>query len=805
MSNNEEIIIRLKEILPSKGERTKTLAGKISLLLMQLPALVNYIGEKNEKLKNDIFYDLGRYIQHHRFKKGKIIQHLSQNDNYFYMIVTGTVAKLSIQYKKINMSFKEYILHLTKLQLLEEYFLMCNCIEKNKEIFPFKVEKNMIKLFQQIQVFNFDEELKKLIIYIKNSKWENGHKDINDFLELINPEILNGKEYFLSKDMKFPILIPHYIKKQILEPNSFIGYLFKSKGIKEFSAYICINNADVLYIDKSLFPPGCRLINIFEKRFNYSLIDNIFKKYIIFENTSIDFLTKNYSNYFRLIPVKKGEKLVIQGSPHEGIFFVNKGEFQLRTIKSYYELQELIFSLRDSLDTFKNYISYIKKREIDDLNDKVNYLKNNDIYKNPLFILKASEKSDIIFATYHSPQIVGLNEFYDNKTGINHFSLYCISDEAEVYFLPKELVKNLLSIDSIYKSIATMVEEKVQNLIFGIKKYKVLYEAQFIKYISLPKITNQNNNNNSITEKKNTVLFSPLFQKNQESKNSNDEDNNMKIKNLNMIPMQFNSDIINKPKYNILKKKLFNYSLKKNRLGIKLNNDSKNIFSLISIKGNKHFSTKSTNKKFDFPDKNERTKKLNISLPQEDIKKKKGRLIKVNSNLDIRKNIINLIKNDSMDKNISFSNEYDGYSKNGKIFDSLFQRKSIFNYQGRNQNNIKKIKLKSISNLKLSQFNEKSLVNDDNSKNEEETINNVNNINNNIQENEKGKENTINEINRKSININALENIYNKNNDLNQKKLFILNGKNITFRNSLANITDISKLNFNFNLINPSK
>ena len=71
-----------------------------------------------------------------------------------------------------------------------------------------------------------------------------------------------------------------------------------------------------------------------------------------------------------------------------------------------------------------------------------------------------------------------------------------------------------------------------------------------------------------------------------------------------MIPMQFNSDIINKPKYNILKKKLFNYSLKKNRLGIKLNNDSKNIFSLISIKENKHFSTKSTNKKFDFPDKN---------------------------------------------------------------------------------------------------------------------------------------------------------------------------------------------------------
>ena len=105
--------------------------------------------------------------------------------------------------------------------------------------------------------------------------------------------------------------------------------MFKSKGIRELSAFICIDNADILFIDKSLFPSGCKLINIFEQRFNYSLINNIFKKYIIFENTRIDYLTKNYSNYFRHIHIKKGERLISQGTPREGIFFLNKGEFQL--------------------------------------------------------------------------------------------------------------------------------------------------------------------------------------------------------------------------------------------------------------------------------------------------------------------------------------------------------------------------------------------------------------------------------------------------------------------------------------------
>lgn len=797
MTKNEEIIFKIKEVLPQKGERTKTLAGKISSLLIQLPELVKYIDEKNPELNKDIFYDLGRYIDYHRFTKGKIIQHIAQGDNYFYMIVTGKVAKIGIKYKKSNMCFKEYILHLTKLQLLDEYFLMSDCIEKNKEIFPFKLEKNMIKLFQQIQNFDFDKELKKIIKKIQGSKWAKEHEDINDFLELINPEFLYGKEYFLSKDMKFPILIPHYIKKEILGPNSFIGYLFKSKGIKELSTYICINNSDVLYIDKSVFPPGCRLINIFEQKFNYSLINNIFKKYIIFENISISFLTKHYSNYFRLVHVKKGEKLITQGTPHEGIYFVNKGRFQLRTFKSYYELQELIFSLRDSLDTFTNYISFIKKREFDDLNNKGNSQKNIEMYKHPLFVIKSSEKKDIIFATYHAPKIIGLNEFYDIKTGINHFSLYCQSEDAEIYFLPIELFNNLLSIDTVYKIIAHMVEERVENLIFGIKRYKSLYEADFLKYFSLPKITNNNNNSNNnnceISDKK-ILNFSNILQNNNhESKNTSEEENN--LKKYNIIP-QINSEIINQPKYNIIKKKLFNFGRKRNQLNNSLKNNSLDVFSFVNLKENRISSTKNQNKSISYLENKEEIKKFRIYYPH--------KLFKAGSQNNIKKNIFDLInKNNSVDKNIS--KDKVGYSPERR---NLNEKSRILNLKEMiaNQENRGKIKLKSIPGIKINLTKTKPLEND-NSKIEESSSSSKDEDKTedlNEKEKEQIKENAnklINELNKKKVSLNVVENIYNNYSyNINQKKLLMLNGKNITFRNSLANINDISKFNSRFSV-----
>ena len=485
MSDVKKLILNIKEVLSSQNEeRSKVIIEKMSLLLMQLPELEKYINEKNPEVKNSIYNELGRYINYNKFHSGKILKRICEGDTFFYMILTGEIAKIGIKYKKLIITFKDYILHLSKLQLLEEYFLLNDCIEKNYEIFPFKIEKNIIKSFKKIQAFDFKNELEIIKSEINNSKWSNNKNNIDDYLSLVNFSFLEGKIKFLSKEMKFPVILPYYIKDEILTGNSFIGTLLKSKGIKEFYSYICTKKTDVLFIDKSLVAPGSKLINIYENRLNYPLIENLIKKNLIFKNANTDYLIKNYSKYFSLIKIKKDEMLITQGRPHEGVFFINKGIFQLKTQKSYIELQELIFSLRDSLDSFSNYISDIKNRENDDLNYKGKSIENK-LYNHPMFLIKASEKKEITFAIYHAPQIIGLNESFDNKTGIYHFSLYCISDDSEVYFLPNDIFRSLLSIDCVYKNIAILIEEKVKFFLFRIKKFKYQFELAYERFISL--------------------------------------------------------------------------------------------------------------------------------------------------------------------------------------------------------------------------------------------------------------------------------------------------------------------------------
>ena len=693
MSNNEKILIKIKQALPLNGERPKLISEKISIFLKGISELDKYINEKDFQLKNDIFYDLGRYINYQKFLPGKVIQKLCEGDNYFFMIVTGEIAKVGIKYKKITTTFKEYILYLTKLQMLEENFLLNDCIEKNQELFPFKSERNILKLFQRIQGFDFKNEIKKIKFQIKNSKWMLNPNNIDDFFSLINPSFRNGRESFLSKDMKFPVLLPFYIKDEIIGKNSFIGNLFKCKGIKEFSSYICIKTADVLYIDKSIVPPGSRLIYIFDNRINYSVLDNILKKNIIFKNSNIDYLIKNYCNYFRLIPIQKGQMLISQGRPYEGIFFVNKGIFQLKSYRSYYELQELIFSLRDSLDNFTNYISYIKKREEDDLNSGGNNIKNKlYIYKHPLFLIKSNEKKEITFSTFHAPQIIGLNELYGNKTGIYHFSLYCISEPTEVYFLPNELVNSLLSNNYIYNSIASLIEERVKYLLFLIKKYKNAFEEEFERYMSMSSPINYDKYNN-----KNLKTLFPKQKRNLfiNSTQLNDISNNELFRKK-KIEFSSNSENNFTEKININRKLFNSLNSNLNRKKLILKEQDKFTNNLYTVKlNNNQFSLINQHKINILSDNNRSSEKSAINdfyINKNDAIKQNKNIVKSPSMIDIKKDIFTIET-----KKYSIINNT--YYKNKNF--NLFNKENPENLLEKKQNNIRLLPLKQISQNKI--------------------------------------------------------------------------------------------------------
>ena len=489
---NKDILFKIKELIHNKDERTKLQIAKLLVLLESIPELEKFLNEDIKENNLKMLFDLSKFIKYKKFSKGYKIQNIYCDDKHFYMSLSGIIGKVSIVYKRITVSFKEYIIHLTKLFLLKEINLFNDCIEKNKDIFPFPSDTNLIKLFHNIKEFDYKREYINLLKYIKKSKWNNKPENIQEFLSLYNPKINISKHIYLSKAEKFSLLLPYFFYNGKLGENSFIGDLNKPKGIKNINAYICLNNVEVIYLDKSILGLGCNLFKLYNRKFSQLVLEKILKKHFIFKNVDVNFVSKYYSTYFKIIHLKKGEFLIHQNRPYEGIYFITEGLFQLKTFRTYNELDELIYNLEDCLYYFKNIISNLKFRDSRFISEtksdmEINIEKYNHVLKDELFISKSNEKKDIIFALYQEPQILGLNELYNNKNFIYNFSLNCLSEKGEVFFLPNEIVTSLLSIDSINNKIYSIVDAESKKMIYGIRKYKYFFVREIERAIEIKK------------------------------------------------------------------------------------------------------------------------------------------------------------------------------------------------------------------------------------------------------------------------------------------------------------------------------
>ena len=190
----------------------------------------------------------------------------------------------------------------------------------------------------------------------------------------------------------------------------------------------------------------------------------------------------------------------MQNEPYKGIYIIEKGSFELKTNRTYNELNDLNFTVLHSLDSYPQYVNNIKNDHINnnksysfDKREKkkiknylfgyYNYNSNkNTIMKSPLFAEKAKEKKDIIFCVYKENDILGLGEVYDSKTKINLFTATCITNEAELFFCPNEILNGIIADDNVLQKFGTIIEEKTNAFVRCISKYKYLFEKK-IEYL----------------------------------------------------------------------------------------------------------------------------------------------------------------------------------------------------------------------------------------------------------------------------------------------------------------------------------
>ena len=499
-SSSKNLIARtlkkLKELTNWSEEKTITLSETIALNLKKLPELKHYINENNKENESKIYFEMGRYLKYSRYKKGQFIKHSYDSDNFFYMIFSGSIAKIDIKYTRSYLTFKEYLIHLIKLKLLGENYIYKRCLKRNKKVFPFD-ENIDVLVTKDINMDHYDELIKKIKNEIKDSPLNQNTDEVNkvsDFIELYNPNLSNNKLSFFGKESKYPVYMPIYVFDKILNPISFIGELTKPKGIKMLSAYVCLSASSVFYINKTKIDRNNNLYTLFQRRVSEEVVEKLFEGHFLFQDTDVNFLSKNYSKYFFIKNYIKGQKLIQQNTPNEGIYFINKGVFQLKARRTYHELNELKFKAMQSL-TKENKNNLTGKEKT----SKKNY---ENIYEglNPYQIANLTKEREINFMVYKSSDVIGLDDVYDIKTGLNNFSVECISDEGEAYFLPKEIVTSMRTNETIDNNIRELVGKQCLELLREINENKKMLEN------SIRRITSgyKEKNNNVFYLRKNT-------------------------------------------------------------------------------------------------------------------------------------------------------------------------------------------------------------------------------------------------------------------------------------------------------------
>ena len=536
INNSKIILAKFQDLLKGTNGKTKLLADQFCAVLEEIPELISFINEKNKNISKIILEDLSQGMEIKEYNSGNFIKKVFGKIDDFYMILSGKILEFEIKYIRTNMTFKEYILFLTRIYLLKEEHLYKDCIEKNKENFPVatfynykknncKIENeknnlesnkdndiNIISLCNDINTinFNYKEELKKIKNNIKKSEWrkekhklknENTNYDImiNSFFELYNHNI-NVNANFLPNETKYSVLIPLFIKKRILEPISFIGDLNKPQKMKNYKGYICLNQCFVVYLDKNSLNQNRLIYKLSNQTKCDIIMEKLFKSHYIFKNMNIQFLKNNFAKYLEMITLKKNDSLFRQNEPYKGIYIIAKGSFELKTNRTYNELNDLNFTVLHSLDSYPQYVNNIKNDHINnnksysfDKREKkkiknylfgyYNYNSNkNTIMKSPLFAEKAKEKKDIIFCVYKENDILGLGEVYDSKTKINLFTATCITNEAELFFCPNEILNGIIADDNVLQKFGTIIEEKTNAFVRCISKYKYLFEKK-IEYL----------------------------------------------------------------------------------------------------------------------------------------------------------------------------------------------------------------------------------------------------------------------------------------------------------------------------------
>ena len=478
-----------------KYEKQNRKKEEIELTLPMLLTLKEFIeyycsNETNKEIITKNLYKLAWIIFYSFYKKNHIIKKSNENNEFFYLILNGSVDKYSLVFNKNDITIEEYIKYLIKLQKLEEFEILNRLKILNKN--NIKINIDNLKYFcRKYPQYNY-ENLKSLAykelesegfsLDEKKNQFLTKMDNIDNYLNLLHK--LKNSKYNLDINSKkrVALLLPHYEKVMTLTKGMFIGDLTTDCN-KDNYLYICSENTDIGFINKKDGYTKTDIPNIMNRN-QVNTFKKLKNKFYILQEINNNIFDNNYSQLFIRKTFKYGDKIFLQNSMEDGVFFIVKGEILIHTKTQLDKVSSLVINIGESVDSFNEYIS----KKIPNKNEEINkntidkdlsILQNNRNFQNQYDKLYKGEK-DIIIEKYKEWDVFGLNETYNKHTELSNFTVECNSDYSILYFVPKKNFNLMMCKEkSLFDRVVQLVELRSQFYIGVIKAFK----SNFIKNV----------------------------------------------------------------------------------------------------------------------------------------------------------------------------------------------------------------------------------------------------------------------------------------------------------------------------------
>ena len=334
----------------------------------------------------------------------------------------------------------------------------------------------------------------------------------------------DSKINFFS-EKKFVLIYNYYHITTLETGNKFGDIALDSKSQKRTATIITEEDSYLGIMDKNLYEKYFKEAN--EKNKKYFL--NLLMNYDIFKDFSKSHFEDKYYNNFKYLKIKNADKILKENNENKSVYFIKKGEFEISIKKSLNDLNDIILNLKENKT-----IPKVKEKQ-----------SNLFEYEDNFF----EEKRLIKIGILYNREVIGLEDHSQlliNSEGgkyyISYFDIECISNIAEVYLIPRELLNTICNREKLVKeNLTKFVQSKKKFIIERLENYRKIQ-------IELHKNNKRKAESQLNVNKTNTILTkSPIINSKYNTMCRTSKSYSKTTRKLKLMPLEdINEHILNK-------------------------------------------------------------------------------------------------------------------------------------------------------------------------------------------------------------------------------------------------------------------